>query len=293
MFAGLSHRRRGFSLVELLVVVVIIALLIAILLPALAAVKERGRKLKAETMLRRVLDSCQAYSLDFDGAMPGYVDDSDLDDSFTATENMVVSLMGGVVDSGGDYTLNGTQFSNSAVGSGPEDAEGRTFEPYFSPQKGELRQVSGTAAGDDPNPIRTLVDPQNGLPVLYFRKQSGYGQPVSTNAGGGGAFLLSPIDDYRNASALEGADGRPFNQSTKSLLAGGNAAESLAWAAINPTLSNPANGANGSDDVVGGSVLLLTAGEDGIYLNSDMRSSISNHDQLDAFGDAYAVGAGN
>jgi hypothetical protein len=207
---------------------------------------------------------------------------------------MVVSLMGGFVDGTGDIQLppDDQGISNSQLGSGPEDEAGRTLEPYFSPQKGELRKVSGTAGGDDPNPIKTLVDPQNGLPVLYFRKQRGYSRPVSSGVNGG-AFALSLVSDYTDAAALEGADGRPFDQAGKSLLAAGNAAESLAWTAVNPTLSNLDNGPNDSDDVVGGAVLLLAAGDDGIYLNKNTADPIDNRGQLDSFDDAFATGAGN
>ena len=61
---------RGFSLIELLVVLTIIAALVAIVLAALGQVQERGRKATCQSNLRQVALAMQQYVQDNDGAYP-------------------------------------------------------------------------------------------------------------------------------------------------------------------------------------------------------------------------------
>ena len=54
-------RRRGFTLIEMLVVIAIIGLLASMLLPALAAARERARRTKARTMCSQIDTAWKAY----------------------------------------------------------------------------------------------------------------------------------------------------------------------------------------------------------------------------------------
>jgi prepilin-type N-terminal cleavage/methylation domain-containing protein/prepilin-type processing-associated H-X9-DG protein len=61
---------RGFTLLELLVVIAVIALLAALLLPALAAAKQAGRKAACLSNLRQVGIAIYGYAQENDGQIP-------------------------------------------------------------------------------------------------------------------------------------------------------------------------------------------------------------------------------
>src|SRR5262245_63037310 len=62
--------RRGFTLVELLVVIGVVAALAALLLPALASASDRARRTACLSNLRQVGIAVQAYAADNSGRIP-------------------------------------------------------------------------------------------------------------------------------------------------------------------------------------------------------------------------------
>lgn len=69
---GTPSRRRGFTLVELLVVIGIIALLISILLPTLGAARQQAAATASLSNLRQLGLGLQMYQNDQKGAYPGH-----------------------------------------------------------------------------------------------------------------------------------------------------------------------------------------------------------------------------
>lgn len=67
--AGTARRRRGFTLVEIMVAVVIIGLLAAMAVPAFQRVRERSQATRMVNDLRQYADAYQRYALE-NGAWP-------------------------------------------------------------------------------------------------------------------------------------------------------------------------------------------------------------------------------
>jgi prepilin-type N-terminal cleavage/methylation domain-containing protein len=69
----MSRTHRGFTIVELLVVITIIGLLMALLIPAVAAARERARLAQCVTNVSQLCKATQTYTMDKGGFYPPYV----------------------------------------------------------------------------------------------------------------------------------------------------------------------------------------------------------------------------
>ncbi len=82
IFQLLSMNKRGFTLVELLIVIWIIAVLAGLLLPVFMSARERARQLVCASNLRQLGVAVDLYAQDYDSKFPYGVD---YDDKYTNT----------------------------------------------------------------------------------------------------------------------------------------------------------------------------------------------------------------
>ena len=77
---------KGFTLIELLVVIAIIALLLSIVMPALARVKNVGKRIACLNTMRQWGVGAMAYASEFKDALPWEGDKTDLAFNFTRSD---------------------------------------------------------------------------------------------------------------------------------------------------------------------------------------------------------------
>ena len=85
---AISTRRRGFTLVELLVVVGIIAMLVGILLPALNKARQSAQAVACQSNLRQIGIGFRLYAESNKGSMPSAGDDGDAGSPILMPDNM-------------------------------------------------------------------------------------------------------------------------------------------------------------------------------------------------------------
>ena len=208
------HSRRGFTLIEILVVVGIIALLVGILLPALGKVQERARMTQTMGLMQEFAKACDAFQQEF-GRYPGLVPEEILanDPQISGTENAMLELMGGGVRKNdvdnSTYTNTTTGFGAPGwvplvftpqnqppfevkinvgkIGDGPF-INGKQYPPFFAPKANDLRPTAGQVIGTSRTAelatsttrIPDLMDSW-GNPIIFLRAARNVGPLAGTN----------------------------------------------------------------------------------------------------------------
>ena len=123
-------RSRGFTLIELMVVIGIIVLLAAILMPVVSRVRLQAQDTSTQSQMQRIMQACESYYHDFN-AYPGPIANANLAGGYapvslptkgggtiakpiTSSENLVLGLLGLMnppTTVGGSPSYNGTATS--------------------------------------------------------------------------------------------------------------------------------------------------------------------------------------
>ena len=222
---NISQPRRGFTLIEIMVVIGIIALLIGILLPALSKVQERAKVTQTMGLMQEFAKACDAFQQEF-GRYPGLVPEEILanDPQISGTENALLELMGGGVRKNDVdkslYTNTTTGFGgtdwieltfatgNAApndkfyvkvnigkMGEGPR-INSKQYPPFFAPKAAELRPIEGQVIGKNRTPgesaagkIPDLVDSW-GNPIIFLSAARNVGPLAGNNKPDRAQFLV-------------------------------------------------------------------------------------------------------
>lgn len=311
------HRRRAFTLVELLVVIALIGVLAALLLTALSSAQQRARATQTTATMEAFAAACETFFQDH-GKYPGVVPEAllavDAESNegiprISSLENALYHMMGGYrilgvhpdydqfagseIQFGGGNNQITVKFATDPefLGDGPLIG-GRQYPSYFTPPEGTLVKVFGQVGGG-PN----LVDVADawGQPLALLRRQRTVGVLPNNRTGndgnpetwqyrteGGAPYFeagVNGLGELRKPQIYTNNAPSSIMSQENTAFFEGNVGRVLANPAIREGLGNP----NDLYTQPRGSMLLLCAGPDGIYFSSEDGPGTEDEPENDIF----------
>src|SRR5262245_37515857 len=133
----LAQEESGFTLIELLVVMIILAILIAIAVPSYLGFRDRANKSAAQSNVRAVLPSVEAYSSDNVGAGETGADG---DVATTGYKGMTPAILQSKYDQG--LNVSAYTFGNLGDASTPTYCISSTVGGWTAAKNGPAGQIS-------------------------------------------------------------------------------------------------------------------------------------------------------
>ena len=153
----MTRRRRGFTLVEMLVVIAIIGILAGLLTPAVQAARKNAIRRQCQSQINNLALACESFKADL-----GFYPDSRGFEQFSGVgaSSSEPIPSNNLYNSDVLYMWLCNQFAY----------RGKVYGPYYSPKSKEVMPVSGKTyhrPDDKDVPIMYFVDPW-GQPLIYI-----------------------------------------------------------------------------------------------------------------------------
>jgi prepilin-type N-terminal cleavage/methylation domain-containing protein len=185
---GVAAHHRGFTLIEILVVIGILVALIGLLIPAVFHAYKVAGKTRTAADLALIGTALEAYKQDNNGDYPRFDDDNTAGGLNMQPNRGAILLCRALLGPGGTAVdgADGLGFRPRAINNnGTMVYTGKVYGPYIQSDKFQLSQDTV----NDPQQQTTMLLDHEGNPILYFPATPGHPNIQSAN---GFVYTVNP-----------------------------------------------------------------------------------------------------